>query len=341
MKKKLTAGQFLEAAGPPASEVLLLEASDDFLEEQVLNRLRADLLEPGFEDFNYQMIRCSRTTGAGVLLDALAELPVMTERRLLVLREVDSLAESTSQALALGLGEGRAQGLVAVLTFAPSRKKSKPPALDAAAKLGPVISCSMPAEEALHWAREQLNALGISSAGGALEELMARVGENLRSVRSHLERLAMLVGKGGKITKKQVQELVPFSSTVQMWKLTAAIGGRKLGEAVTILDAQLDRGENPGSILGYLNSYLVSLVQTGGLFKRLGSAAAVAKAMPTKKEFQIKKTLQELKTWGARDLEQAFEMMARADQRLKTGSEARLVLQLLLFQLCNRRPAKA
>ncbi len=335
--KQLSTSELLAGSLPDRS-AFLLEVVDEFLEEQVVRKFRRALLDTGFEDFNFQQLRCSRSTGAGQVLDALAELPVMTERRLLVLRDVDALSDSTSKTAAANFAHIRSEGLVVLLTYAPSRKKTLPPLLDEASKVGLKIRCALDQKEIAAWVRGQLEELGVKAGRGALEELMERSGENLRSLRSQLERLAMLVGPGGTITKKQVAEVVPFSATVQMWKLTAAVGQRQLEQAIKILDNQLERGENPGTILGYINAYLVSLVQVGGLYKRMGSISAVTQAIPRKKEFQIKKTLQELKTWSGRDLEQAFEMMARADQRLKTGSEVRLVLHLLLFQLCNRRP---
>ena len=315
----------------------MLEAADEFLEEQVLNRFRKLILEPGFEDFNYQKIRCAKSTKPGPLLDALAELPVMTEGRLLVLQNVELLTPDCAELAAREVELGLAAGVHLVVSYTPARKKLKSALVDLVAAKGMVLRCEMGQEERQRWAEDRLKQAGVKSGPGAIAALLERVGDNSRSVASQLDRLALLVGKGQAVTRKEVEAIVPVSSTVAMWKLTAAVGKRDLPGANSILNRVLSQGEHPGTILSYLNAYLVGLVQVGGLYKRLGSTAEVAKSIPRKKEFQVKKTLQELKTWGRRDLELGFEMLARADQRMKTGHTPRMVLQLLLLQLCNRR----
>lgn len=339
-KSSLTAFELLRLEEVPDAPVFVLEGSEEYLAEQVTARLKSEILEAGFADFNHQVVRCAKATGAGQLLDAMAELPVMTARRLLELRDVAHLSEAVSEKAAQALAESARSGLVAVLTYDGGRKKSVPPLVAEGRRLGITVQCSLSPEQLAGWVRDRLAGLGVKAGSGAVEAVVERTGQDLRLIASHLERLALFVGKAETVTRKHVEELVPLSSVVQMWRLTDAVGKRNFPEANRILELQLARGEGAGAILGYVNSYVVSLIQIGGLSKELGSPAAVAKAIPRKKEFQVKKSLQELKTWGTRDLEQAFEMMARADQRIKTGSDPRLVLELLLLQLCNRRPGR-
>lgn len=338
--KSVKAVALLGSGKLPEARVYVLEGREDFLAEQVTSRVKRAVLETGFEDFNHQVIRCTRSTSAGQLLDALAELPVMTERRLLELRDVGNLPPPVSKQAGQALEESTRSGLVALLTYNAGRKKAVPGLVEAGRRLGISVACSLSGGELTAWVRQRLDRLGVQPGPGAVEAVVERTGEDLRLIASHLERMALLVGAGQTLERRLVEELVPLSSVVQMWKLTAAIGKRDFKQAHHVLSVQLSQKEGPGAILGYINAYVVSLVQVGGLYKELRSARAVAEAIPAKKEFQVKKTLQELKSWSGRDLEQAFEMMARADQRMKTGADARLVLELLLLQLCNRRPSR-
>ena len=121
------------------------------------------------------------------------------------------------------------------------------------------------------------------------------------------------------------------------WRLTAAIGSKDLPGAYKVLDRLLERGEAAGGLLSYLNSYLGSLAQLKSLQAEVGSSLAqLAKAMPRKTEYQIKKNLQEAATWSLSELATAFDRLTRADLRMKTGDEERLLLQLLVLQLCSR-----
>ncbi|MCA9779200.1 MAG: hypothetical protein KC800_20870, partial [Candidatus Eremiobacteraeota bacterium] len=179
--------------------------------------------------------------------------------------------------------------------------------------------------------------------GRAISVLKERVGLSLRGLLSHLERCLLSLKEGESLTAARVEELVPFSAEVAMWKLTRAISQRNHKEALSILDNQLDRGEPAGPIFSYINSYLVSLVQVGGLMKEHRSAAEVARAIPRKTEFQIKKTLEDLRTWRSQDLTDAFDALARADYKSKGGeggADPKLLLQMLILKLCSRKQGR-
>ena len=126
---------------------------------------------------------------------------------------------------------------------------------------------------------------------------------------------------------------------MQTWKLTAAIGQPNLRQAYALLE-KLMQHEPAQSLLSYLNSYLLGLVQVHQLKPRFKTAAAIAKEIPRRSEFQIKKSLEELASWNETDLGNAFERLARADFRIKTGSDPLLVMQLLVLQLCSRSGAR-
>ncbi|MBI3929546.1 MAG: DNA polymerase III subunit delta [Armatimonadetes bacterium] len=338
-KKPLGALEFLQSERVPQADVYLLTGSDDFLLEESLRRLRRHLIDSDFADFNHGIVHCSAKTRSAELLDALSELPMLTGRRLLELRAIESLTPAAAQAAAPVL-EDLGTGMVVVITAAPpqGRKKATENALlQVASRVGVTIHCQVSEGERPEWVRACAGQLGLKPEPGALEALLSRTGADLRLLHSHLGRLSAYAGPAGKISREDVEQLVPFSAQIQTWRLTAAIRSRDFAEANRILDQLLGHGEQPGPLLSYLNSYLVSLVQTEALRRELGSTAAVARALPRKTEYQVRKTLEEAGTWSSSELEMAFEGLLRADMRIKTGAEQRLVLELLLLQLCSRR----
>ena len=178
----------------------------------------------------------------------------------------------------------------------------------------------------------------------SLSVLKERVGLDLRFLLSNLERCLLSLSPDEVLTGEKVEQLVPFSAQVAMWKITKAIGQRNHREALFILDKQLSRGEQPGSIFSYLNSYLVSLVQVRGLFKLHKTASEVAKAIPRKTEYQVKKSLEELRSWSEKDLRDGFDALARADFKSKGGgggADPKLLLQMLVLKLCSRKKSVA
>jgi len=332
--------QLLQAATLPQATVYLLTGADDYLRDQVLERLRREVLDPGFAEFNHTRIHCTASTRLSQLANALMDLPMMTDRRLVEILEAQALPTEVGKALVLPLQEAAASGgTVVALGWRPAGRAGGSTSLkDAAARLGLHVDCALAEAERPAWVQAALDRLGVRAEGAAVSEILKRTGSDLRHLASQLEKLALYAGPKARITREDVNRIVLRSTEVKTWELTAALGKRNLREAVRIAETLLEDGEQPGGLLSYINSYLRSLVQVQALAARHGSsAAALAREMPGKKEFQIRKSLEEIRTWAPNDLHRAFEMLCRADLRIKTGGDPRLILELLLIQLCNRR----
>ncbi len=322
----------LLGAEPPRSSVYLVLGKDEFLVDLALDHLRSHTLEPGLAEFNHRVLRCSKAMKSGVVLDALAELPMLTSVRLLELRGADELAPPVAQAAVTGLEQSaRDPGVVTVLTAASLPKKES--LLSAAARLGVTVQAEISESDRPAWLRARLKLHKARFESDAQQELLTRVGDELRLLESHLTRLALYAG-AEPVTRSMVREMVPFSASVQIWRLTAAIGQGSLKEAIEVLDRLMADDDSPIGLLSYLNSYCNSMAQVGHLSP---SQAELKAAFPAKKEFQLKKQVQEAATWTSRDLSTAFESLLKADLRLKTGSDGRMVMQLLLMQLCSRQ----
>ncbi len=320
-------------APPPRAPVYLIVGKDEFLVDLALEHVRKATLEPGLEEFNHRVLRCHKSMKSGVLVDALAELPMLASVRLLELREADELPAPVARAGAPVLEQSaRDPGVVTVLTAAGPPKKDAV-LLQTASQLGTTLVCEVPEAERPAWLRSRLKVHGTKFESEAQEELLSRVGGELRLLESHLTRLGLLAGQDA-VTRSMVRELVPVSASVQIWRLTAAVGQGDLKQAIEVLDRLLAVEDSAIGLLSYLNTYLNSMAQTAHVGN---SPAALKAAFPGKKDFQVKKQVQEAATWSPRDLSLAFEALLKADLRLKTGTDGRLVMQLLLMQMCGRQ----
>lgn len=332
--------EVLRSTRLPEAGVFLLSGPDDYLREQVLDRLRQDLLEPDFAEFNHRKIQCTASTKAALLVNALVDLPMMAERRLVELHEAQALPADVGRALVAPLEEAARSGsTVVALCWRPAgRGGGASPLKDAAARLGAQVDCALAEAERPEWVQAALARLEVQAEGAAVSEILQRTGGDLRHLASQLDKLALYAGPGKRITAEDVRRVVLRSTEVKTWELTAAIGQKDLRKAISIAEALLEDGEAPGGLLSYLNSYLRSLAQVQSAAGRHGSSvAAVVREIPGKKDYQVRKALEELRTWAPAELRLAFDMLCRADLRIKTGGDPRLVLELLLVQLCARR----
>ena len=319
-------------------DVLLLTGDDEYLHDLVVKTLEAKFVDPDFRDFNLRKLDCTRSTTAGQIAGALSELPTLVDSRLVVLQRISQLTKAVSSRL-VELWEGSiAPGTVVVLTAGGGVKDS--PLWSFGIKLGLQVDCRLAEKDIDVLLKSFCRKQGKKIGPNCLAVLKERVGLDLRSLLSHLERCLLSLGPEEILSGEKVEKLVPFSAQVAMWKMTRAIGRRNHREALSILDNQLHRGEQPGSIFSYLNSYLVSLVQISGLIKQHKTASEVAKVLPRKTEFQVKKSLEELRTWSEKDFRDGFDALVRADFKCKGGAggaDPKLLLQMLVLKLCSRK----
>jgi len=333
--------EVLKSGLPTSEQLVLLSGDDEYLHDLLLRKLEQDLIDPDFRDFNFRRVDCNRTTTAGALAGVLSELPTLVDNRMVVLNRVKELTKPVSSRLAEVWNESVAPGTVAVLTAGGAVGDS--PLWAALQKRGTVVDCKLEEKEIDLLLGSFCRRKKRKADARAVAVLKERVGLSLRGLLSNLERCLLSLKEGESLTAARVEELVPFSAEVAMWKLTRAISQRNHKEALAILDNQLRRGEPAGPIFGYINSYLLSLVEIGGLMKKHRSAAEVAKVLPRKTEFQVKKTLEDLRTWHSRDFIDAFDALARADFKSKGGdggSDPKLLLQMLILKLCSRKQAR-
>lgn len=338
--QKLGLLEFLRKIGKQEfpQDTFVLTGSDEYLHDLALKKLEGHYLEPDFKDFNFRRLSLSRGTSYGEVLGLLSELPTLVEHRMVFLAGVTSLAKEVSASLADNYRRDLAPGTILVVTAGGSPADS--PFYKALVKESVVVDCGLKDSEIDLLLSSFCKKHRVRVNPSALKALRERVGDSTRALVGHLERCVLSLADGEALDESQVNKLVPFSAQVAMWKMTAAIGRRDHTEALKILDHQMDNGESPSAILGYINSYLTSLIQIGGLMRQLGSAAAVAQAIPRKKEFQIKKSLEELRSWSGQELEGALQAMVRADFKCKGGEgggEPRLLLQMLVLKMCSRK----
>ena len=345
-QQTLRAFQLRGLAKLPESLLYHVTGPDDYLREEVLLRLKRELLDPDFGDFNFRSVRCASHLKLSLLQDALAELPVMTERRLLELANPGGLSAKGWEYVADTYARSaKSKDVILVLAWegaakskAGAKKKGEIAPPDAQMlEQGVKIVCEVDAKERNPWVQARAQELGLKIDSDALEALLERSGSDLRLLSSHLEKLRLYCGPEESAKKSLVIELVPVSSEVQTWRFTSAIGKKSLAEAYVVLDLLLARGEPAGSLLSYLNTYLVGLAQLLHLRQELKTPAAIAAFLPRKTEYQVKKNLEEATSFSPQDLRGAFDRIERADFRIKTGSDPRMMLQLLVLQLCSRR----
>ena len=268
---------------------------------------------------------------------------MLTDRRVLELINAGAINAESAKIITPHLQECVAGAQTIIIMRWSGEKKSAGTFKTTSEKLGLKIDCSLKEPERIEWIKNKLSELGLKASNDIISLIQQRTGNDLLHLSGQLGKLAVFVGKEGTVTADIVTRLIKKSTEIKTWEFTSAIGRKKTADAVRAAASIMEGNEQAEAIglLSYTNTYLKSLAQVMSLVNQYGSnPAAIAPYLPGKKEFQIRKTIEELSTWSELDLAKAFEALCKADLRLKTGNDPRMTISLLILSLCLRKGRK-
>jgi DNA polymerase III subunit delta len=219
-----------------------LHGPEDLLKDELLRVILDRALDPSLRDFNLDQ-RSAGQLDPDDLFALCTTLPMMAERRVVVLREVEGVKRKPKlRAALLSYLERPAPETVLVLIQSGSEEDED----RELAKSALSVRCDpLPEERALKWLDRRARGLGVALPDDAARHLVRAVGGELASLAAELDKLAALP-QDEALTVERVGELlgVRHGETVFDWR-DAVLEGRP-GPAVTLLGPLLDQPGTSG-----------------------------------------------------------------------------------------------
>lgn len=304
-----------ELAAGRIRSAYLLAGTEPLLRDDALAAIEKAVLASAPRDFNLDRLDVAKST-PGRLEEALASLPILAERRLVVLREAESrggkLDEGWTRAIESWLAQAdpSPSAILVVVVGKVDRRKKWVKAFERPAAQ---IDCDPPkgARELAKFLGQEAERQGVELSSGAAGLLGERVGPQLLLLRQEIEKAALLAGLGKRIERKDVERSVAAVAEQPIWDLTDAIGQGKTADAVDLLARMLNHGAAAPAILGALASHFRKLV-------RVGHGESVAGP-----PFVVRKLEQQAGRYPARRLVACLRAIHRTDVELKGASVMR------------------
>jgi DNA polymerase-3 subunit delta len=293
----------------------LLAGAELLLRDDALAALEEAILGSGPRDFNLDRLEVGPSQ-PGHLEEALASLPVMSEFRLVVLREsvgrgpkIDGGWTAVIEAWLAGAGETRGAVLVVVVDKIDRRQKWVKAFRDPAT----LVECDPPkgSRDLARFLKQEASHQGVDLTAEAAALLAERVGPQLLLLRQEIEKAALLAGPGERVERRHVEVSVASVAEEPIWDLTDAIGQGRTADALDLLARMVAQGAVAPAILGALASHFRKLV-------RVGQGERVAGP-----PFVVRKLEQQARRYPARQLVGCLRAIHRADVELKGASVMR------------------
>ncbi len=231
---------------------LLVAGEEEFLKRKLVERLRAQLLSD--EDvFNFDQVdvndrwegvaetaeqakRDRVPTRADRILGLAQALPFLGSGRLVLVRNVDLLANEQQKRLAAGIATVPASNHVLLVTGEGKKAKLAADLQKGVEKAGTLYDCSsLTPEDAERWVLTLLDGWGQSIEPAALRLLVTRVGTELRRLQIEVDKLSLLTGERGRVRTADVELLTPKLAEESVFRLTDAVAARDAATALGVL----------------------------------------------------------------------------------------------------------
>lgn len=312
----------------------LFTGSEDFLIDEGIRLIVEHALEPSMRSFNLDVMYGSKSDVKDVVAHASA-FPMMSERRVVIVKEAEKLATSESDMEVLGAYLQRPLESTSLVFVAPEGDMRKKPFTDIK-KHAEVIECKPLFDSQIPpWIAEHIRRMGKEASLDACRLLQAYVGNSLRVLQSEIEKLITFVGARSEIKTKDVTAVAGATKGYTVFDLQDAIGAKDMRTAMRILEKMMQSSEQPTRIIIMLTRFFTQLWKLQDLRLKRSPDSEIASLIGVP-SYYLKKYVAYQSKFSPGQIERAFRALLEADTTLKTISrDPKLVMELLVYELIN------
>ena len=339
------------AAKPPADDaalrehlkgstpvgVYLLYGEERYMSAYFVRRI-VELVTGGDDAGGFNCRRFEGSDALSAVEEAAEALPLFAERKCVVVRDPSMAADAAERLTALV--HNLPDTCVLVLHFdtaLPDTKKAAWRKLtEACAAKGFVQACDRKTEaEVVRLLTTGAVRRGCSISGSNAALLLQRVGNDLYTLLSELDKLAALAGEGGEISRELITSASVQNLEASVFKLSDAILHGDYDDAFTILNALWAHREEPVTVLAalsgaYTDLYRAKALTADGVPIQTGIDAFGYRG----REFRLKNAVRDGKRLSDKALAESIVLLADTDTAMKSApGDRRIMLEQAVVEL--------
>lgn len=351
----------------PIQPVYAFWGEDDRQKDEAIAYLRKAIVEPGFEEFDSEVLDAGVVTAEDIL-SAVSQVPMGSSRRLVVVQgaEVYRRREKSAEAqrLAEGIHSLGASSCLVLRVGAAEDEKGRGKTIltakldEAIRTRGATVQCrALANSDLLEWLTSEAAAAGKQIDTNAGQRLMEAARGDRTILRSELEKTICFVGEAPRITLADVETVCSFDPEDVMFKLVDAITRQDANSALRLLRELLRYDPKPQSVAGRLLALLTrqfKLLWQAQELQRCGINAGTVRNLPLEVAGELPSEasivgmawkapdlFRAARRWDRRRLADAFDRLLECDLANKgsgEGSEDVVTnVELLILRLCGAK----
>jgi len=319
--------------------VYLFYGTEKLLMDSYLEKLKAKLLPPELEAFNFDKVDGEKVS-AGQIADLANTMPVMAEKRVVFVDNAVYFAAAKSPENKFDDGPlleyltNPNTGCCLIFRIIGKADKRKKIFKAVEEKGQTVEFASLTGENLQRWVEAFLKDRGKRIEPAAFNYLVLLAGEGLAVMQNELEKLSLYCHDSAVITLPMVQEIVTKNTEINVFNLIDSIAEKKGKKALELLQTSLVMGEAPMKLLSLLVRQYRLILAAKDMVSQGFSEKQIRERLSIQ-PFVLNKVLSQGRNFSVEQLVKALERLLEAEVLLKSsGGDPAELMENLVIGLC-------
>jgi len=321
--------------------ILLITGDDESLVLEELRTRVHELIGDGDRSLMLDDFEAEKPTGEEAesevrhAVDAANTLALFTERRVVVLRHINTAKVDALQPLVAYLANP-VDSSDMIFTASGAVAKSVLDAIKKAGGTTVATAVSTRPKEREQWFREQLELAGLRVDPAGVAAINETLGSDTGRFPGIIEILVSTYGTSKKLTRDEVEPFLGEAGSTAPWFLTDAIDSGNTSEALAVLQRLMGAGGmHPLQVMVLLHRHFERFARLDGA--DVSSPAQAMVLLGIRSEFPARKALTQAERLGSIATAEALQLLASADVQLRGERDwpEELVMEVVVARLCR------
>lgn len=313
--------------------VYLIHGSEELLLDRAVRRLRERLSAVADLDFNMESFD-GAAASAEQVINAANTMPFMSEKRLVIVRDVEKMSADDLASLAEYARDPAPYTCLVLVATKINRGSKLYRAVD---KLGGSYEYAAPKRyEYPQRLAELFSEHGKRIAPAAAAAMVDAVGRDLRRLDSETDKVVAYVGDRTEVTREDIDAVVSAGAPTSVFDYLAAVGARDTAGALRLLGGVL-QSESVLGVQAMTVRHIRALVGARALMDRQVRVEQMASELGLA-PWQVKNTVEQAANFAPAELSKALRALAKVEAEMKSSpaEEAGLELERWVVEVTRR-----
>jgi DNA polymerase-3 subunit delta len=317
-----------------AAPVYVVLGEERIFADRVVTAARKHVVDAATVAFISDVFEAGETA-IGRVIDAANTMPMMSKKRLVILRGIERLdgkGDDDSKAKSKGAPSDAIADYVAspspstCMVLVGTKVDGRRKLATVAKKANVIVECNpLRPHQLTSFVRDEAKRRGNPIASDVAEAVVDLVGGELAGLIDAVERLSLYAGEKQPITEEAVHEVVARVRVGSVWGLSDAVAARDRATALRLLNENYDPRDRGLPLLGLLASAIRKTLKLRALLDT-GVAPQEAARMAGIPPFKANEAASQARKFPRGELERAVAIFAEADLALKGSKRPPLLV---------------